>query len=136
MRDNGPRHKIRLSTSKDDGQSWSPVVDSAFPNPGAGIEAIRLANGHWALVYNDTASGRHSLALLISDDEGATWRWTRHIEAHAPGAGQFHYPSLLQTRDGKIHVTYTRRLTGEGSTIQHAVFDEQWAREGDSPTGR
>ena len=53
MRDNGPHHKIRLSTSRDDGVSWSPVVDSAFPNPGAGIEAIRLANGHWALIYND-----------------------------------------------------------------------------------
>ena len=72
MRDNGPHHKIRLSTSKDDGRTWSDAVDSALPNPGAGIEAIRLANGHWALVYNDTSRGRHSLAVSISTDEGAT----------------------------------------------------------------
>ena len=57
MRDNGPHHQIRLSTSRDDGVSWSPVVDSPFPNPGAGIEAIRLANGHWALIYNDLPRG-------------------------------------------------------------------------------
>ncbi len=43
MRDNGPHRRIRLSQSSDDGVSWSPVADSPFPNPGAGIEAIRLA---------------------------------------------------------------------------------------------
>jgi predicted neuraminidase len=74
MRDNGSHRKIRLSTSKDDGRSWSAVTDSKFPNPGAGIEAIRLASGRWALVYNDLARGRHSLAVSLSDDEGTTWR--------------------------------------------------------------
>jgi predicted neuraminidase len=72
MRDNGPHHRIRLSTSRDDGISWTTVVNSPFPNPGAGIEAIRLANGHWALIYNDLPSGRHSLAVSLSDDEGKT----------------------------------------------------------------
>ncbi|HEY2158754.1 MAG TPA: exo-alpha-sialidase [Isosphaeraceae bacterium] len=127
MRDNGTHRKIRISTSKDEGRSWSPVSDSALPNPGAGIEAIRLASDRWALVYNDTARGRHSLVLSISDDEGTTWKWTRPIERVAEGQGQFHYPSILQARDGTIHVTYTRRLAKEGSTIQHAAFDEAWA---------
>ena len=130
MRDNGTHRKIRLSTSKDDGKTWSPVADSTLPNPGAGIEAIRLASGRWALVYNDAARGRHSLALSVSDDEGTTWRWTRHIESVAEGEGQFHYPSILQARGGTIHVTYTRRLAKEGSTIQHAAFDESWATAG------
>ena len=53
MRDNGPFHKIRLSTSPDEGKTWTPVVGTTLPNPGAGIEAIRLASGRWALVYND-----------------------------------------------------------------------------------
>ena len=74
--------------------TWGPVTDSSFPNPGAGVEAIRLANGHWALVYNDLERGRHSLALSLSDDEGATWKWTRHIERHEPGEGSYHYPSM------------------------------------------
>ena len=30
MRDNGPHKKIRVSTSADEGKTWSPVVDSAF----------------------------------------------------------------------------------------------------------
>ena len=130
MRDNGTHKKIRVSTSADEGRSWSEVVDSGLPNPGAGIEAVRLASGRWALVYNDTARGRHSLALSLSDDEGRTWGTTRHIERVAEGGGSFHYPSLLQARDGTIHVTYTRRLAGAGSTIQHASFDEAWAGAG------
>jgi predicted neuraminidase len=129
MRDNGPGHHIRLSTSSDDGVSWTPVIASSFPNPGAGIEAIRLANGHWVLVYNDLDSGRHSLAVSISDDEGATWKWTRHLERTAPRQGQFHYPSLIQAADGTIHVTYTYRLSGEGSTIKHVRLAEAWLLE-------
>jgi predicted neuraminidase len=131
MRDNGPHRRIRLSTSKDEGMTWSTVVDSAFPNPGAGIEAIRLANGHWALVFNDLPSGRHSLAVSVSDDEGVTWKWTRHLERSQSGQGQFHYPSIIQASDGSIHVTYTRRRAGEGSTIEHARFNESWLLSSD-----
>ncbi len=126
MRDNGPHHRIRLSTSSDDGVSWSPVTDSRFPNPGAGIEAIRLTSGRWALVYNDSPAGRHSLAVSVSDDEAKSWKWTRHLERCPPGEGQFHYPSIIQASDGSIHVTYTHRLTGQGSTIEHARISEDW----------
>jgi predicted neuraminidase len=131
MRDNGSHHRIRLSTSPDDGVSWTAVADSPFPNPGAGIEAIRLANGHWMLVYNDSPAGRHSLAISLSDDEGATWKWTRHLERAAPGQGQFHYPSLIQATDGTIHVTYTYRKAGQGSTIEHVKLNEAWLQAND-----
>jgi predicted neuraminidase len=131
MRDNGPHHRIRLSTSSDDGVSWSSVTDSPFPNPGAGIEAIRLASGRWGLVYNDSPAGRHSLAVSVSDDEGKSWKWTRHLERCPPGEGQFHYPSMIQTSDGSIHVTYTHRLQGQGSTIEHARLSEDWLLSND-----
>ena len=115
MRDNGPHRKIRLSTRRTKAGRGAPVTDSALPNPGAGIEAIRLANGHWALVYNDAAKGRHSLALSISDDEGTTWQMDPPRRAASSRAtGPFHYPSLIQARDGTIHVTYTRRVDAEG----------------------
>jgi predicted neuraminidase len=126
MRDNGPFRRIRVSTSTDDGVTWGPVTSSPLPNPGAGIEAIRLASGRWAMVYNDLPRGRHSLAVSLSDDEGQTWKWTRHIEKGPPGSGSFHYPSIIQGTDGLIHVTYTHGGTSEGSTIQHARFNEEW----------
>ena len=43
-----------------------------------------LANGHWVLVYNDLEQGRYSLAVSLSEDEGATWPWTRHLERDPP----------------------------------------------------
>jgi predicted neuraminidase len=131
MRDNGAPKRIRLSRSKDEGATWGPVTQSDFPNPGAGIEGIRLQNGHWLLAYNDTTRGRHSLALALSDDEGTTWKWTRHLERKPPGGESFHYPSIMQASDGAIHATYTHGAPG-GNTIAHARFNESWVQQGDA----
>ncbi len=82
MRDNGPPPKrIMISESADGGMSWTDVSDTELPNPGSGVDVVVLENGLWALVYNDTEDGRHSLAVSLSDDEGRTWRWTRHFGA-------------------------------------------------------
>jgi predicted neuraminidase len=135
MRENGPWRRIRLSRSNDNGQTWSDVTESALPNPGAGIEAIRLANGNWVIIYNDTTRGRHSLAVSLSEDEGATWPITRHLERVEPEQGAFHYPSITQARDGSIHAAYTKR-DASGATMQHARFNEAWIRRGDpDPAG-
>jgi predicted neuraminidase len=48
-----------------------------------------------------------------------------------PGKGQFHYPSLIQTQDGLIHATYTWNVPGQGSTIEHARFNEEWLTAGE-----
>jgi predicted neuraminidase len=133
MRENGIQRHIRMSESKDDGVSWSPVTNAEFPNPGAGVDVVGLANGHWALIYNDTTKGRHSLAVSLSDDEGKSWKWTRHLEADKPGTGSFHYPSIIQGNDGALHATYTWSRPRQGSTIYHARFTEDWIRQGDQP---
>ena len=131
MRENGPRRRIRLSTSKDQGQTWGPVTESSLANPGAGVEAIRLQNGHWAIIYNDSIKGRFTLAVAISDDEGETWAKIHHLEAHGVGEGSYHYPSILQAKDGSIHATYTEGGLPIGSTIRYAHFNEEWVRAGD-----
>src|SRR5438105_1736521 len=61
MRDNGPPpHRVQLSQSTDRGLSWSRAVDSELPNPGAGLEVMRLRDGLWLLINNDLEHGRHS----------------------------------------------------------------------------
>lgn len=135
FRDNGPHNKIRVATSPDEGITWTDVEDTPLDNPGAGIEAVKLQSGAWALIHNDLPRGRHSLAVSLSDDEGRTWPITRHLEQGEPGSS-FHYPSMTQARDGKIHATYTHSLKpAEGetkkSTMTHATFDEDWVRRGD-----
>jgi predicted neuraminidase len=128
MRDNGgPPKRLHTAESRDGGATWSRVVDSELPNPGSGAEVVNLRDGSWALAYNDTEKGRHSLAVSISDDEGKSWRWTRRLEL-AEGS-QFHYPSLVQGRDGWLHATYSH-FGPEGKSIKHARFSAEWVREG------
>ena len=130
MRDNGPAPKrLHVAESKDDGITWSPVRDSELPNPGSGSEVITLADGRWALAYNDTEKGRHSLAVSVSADEGVTWKWKRHLELEE--GGNFGYPSLVQSRDGSIHATYSH-TTKAGQAIKHAHFDVAWVEAGDA----
>ncbi len=123
MRENGPNERIRVCDSKDDGETWGPVYLSSLPNPGSGLDGVRLKNGHWLLVYNDTIDGRHSLAVSWSDDEGRTWKRTRHLEKHE--IGQYHYPAVIQARDGTIHVVYSFFVEG-GKSMKHAAFSEAW----------
>jgi len=133
LRDNGPPPKrAQISYSKDDGVSWTPAVDSDVLNPGTSLEAIRLRNGDWIMAYNDIERGRHSLVAAISDDEGATWKWRRHLDGNPsqPGNVQYHYPSVIQARDGFIHVTYSY-FVPEGKAIKHARFNEDWVKAGE-----
>lgn len=141
FRDGGPSPKrVMVSESKDRGHTWSSVRDTDLPDPGAGLEVLVLASGRWVLVNNDTESGRHSLAVNVSEDEGRTWIRQRHLEHDTPGddAGWYCYPSILQASDGTIHVSYSykpnagKNAAGRGETIKHVQFTEAWLMEGQS----
>jgi putative CocE/NonD family hydrolase len=106
------------SSSHDGGKTWSEGKDSSFPNPNAATDFIRLQNGHFLLVYNDSMSERTPLTVAISTDNDKTYPYRRNI---AVGRGDFAYPYAIQTSDGKIHVVYTSE---HRSVINHAVFDE------------
>jgi predicted neuraminidase len=145
MRDNGPAPKrLHISRSGDRGDTWSSVVDSALPNPGAGAEVLVLANGYWLMIYNDLEQGRYRLAVSLSEDEGESWPITRHLEGDSPAAdpqqrGEYHYPSIIQAKDGTLHATYSYFIPPASATrdaegrlmrkaIKHAHFNEAWIR--------
>jgi predicted neuraminidase len=123
MRENGVKEKVRVSESSDDGETWGEVGVCELPNPGAGVDGIRLANGQWLLVYNDTTQGRNRLAVSLSKDEGRTWPITRHLEDQSTGS--YHYPAVSQGADGTIHVIYSFFVEG-GKSMKHAAFGESW----------
>ncbi len=129
MRDEGPSPgRVLLSTSKDNGESWSYAEVTDLPNPSSSLEVIKLKDGDWAMVYNDTGEGRYSLAVALSDDEGKSWKWKRHIALDPKKNLSFSYPSMIQTRDGMIHVTYSFH-NDEQKTIKHAVFNVDWIKQ-------
>jgi predicted neuraminidase len=106
---------ITESWSDDAGRSWSPMKATALPNPSAGIDALRLADGRFLLVYNPSASGRDKLDVAVSAD-GIAWRRAVGLE---DSPGEYSYPAMIQARDGRVHVTYTWRR----ERIRHVVID-------------
>ncbi len=109
---------IVRTESRDGGRNWSPGTDTAFPNPNAAVDFLRLANGHLMLVYNDSMTERSPLTVAISTDGDKTYPLRRNLIA---GDGDFGYPTAIQTRDGKLHVLFT---SDERTVIRHATFTE------------
>jgi predicted neuraminidase len=113
------------SLSQDNGETWSLARDTDLPNPGSSLALITLRDGRWVLVYNDTEDGRYRLAAALSDDEGETWPHKRYLDADESGEGSYSYPTVIQTTDRRVHVTYSYRAKG-GASIKHAAFDADW----------
>lgn len=120
---------IVRAESRDGGRTWSEGRDSEFPNPHAAIDLLRLKNGHLLLVYNNSMNDRTPLTAAISTDGGKTFPHRRDILA---GAGDFGYPTAIQTPDGNLHVLFT---SNERTVIRHAIFDEKAIVQG-SETAR
>ena len=140
MRDNGPAPKRHpISESTDGGLTWSDVVDSEIMNEGSGSDILTLSNGNWVLAYNDLENGRYSLAVSLSNDEGKTWKYTRHLaqdlNKDKDKRDKFSYPSIIQGKDGLIHIVYTYQIYNthpfDEDNIKYARFSEDWIKEGD-----
>jgi predicted neuraminidase len=106
---------IAESWSDDGGRTWSPLKATALPNPSAGIDTVRLADGRFLLVYNPTPTGRAKLDIAVSPDGKA---WNRAVVLE-DSSGEYSYPAMIQSRDGRVHVTYTWRR----ERIKHVVID-------------
>ena len=131
MRDSGPMPKrIMRAESKDDGATWTVARDTELLGSSASVQVRALRDGRWVLVHNDTVFGRNRLALSMSDDEGASWKWKRYIDKAEGGRGSFAYPSIIEARDGRIHLTYSHK-TDAGASIAYAVINAEWIAAAD-----
>jgi alpha-L-rhamnosidase len=116
---------IGESWSKDKGKTWSPLQKTTLPNNNSGTDAVTLKDGRFLLVYNhvlppDSAKGgkgeRSPLNVAVSQD-GKTWYAAAVLE-DSP-IGQYSYPSVIQSSDGKVHIVYTWRR----KAIKHVEID-------------
>jgi predicted neuraminidase len=106
---------ILEATSSDHGKSWSALTETTLPNPNSGIDAVTLGDGRHLLVYNHVTKGRSPLNVALSAD-GKQWQAGVLLENTL---GEYSYPAVIQTSDGKVHITYTwNRLR-----IKHVVLD-------------
>ncbi len=98
------------SWSYDDGLTWTQFEATSLPNPNSGTDAVSLSNGLQLLVYNHTkvtegkwGGPRSPLNIALSKD-GKQWKAAHVLESEE---GEFSYPSVVEGRDGKVHVVYT-----------------------------
>lgn len=99
---------ICRADSTDGGQTWSPAVKTDLPNPGAGIDVVRLPRGPLFLLYNHAKLLRFPLNLARSNDDGTSWKMVKTIEDQP---GEFSYPAIIHGSDGHLHMTYTWNRT-------------------------
>ncbi|MCA9059438.1 MAG: exo-alpha-sialidase, partial [Planctomycetaceae bacterium] len=109
--------------SNDGGKTWEALESSGLPNPNSGTDAVTLADGRQLLVYNHTVrrgdfpAGRQLLNVAVSSD-GKSWKPVLTLER---SKGEFSYPAVIQTADGRVHITYT----WQRQTVRHVVVDPQ-----------
>jgi predicted neuraminidase len=119
----GSRNHILTARSSDMGRTWSALEATALPNPNSGLDMIRLSDGGYLGVINDSYHGRGNLTLVLSRDNGKTWRRIKALE-DKPGK-EYSYPSINRSASGLYHITYTY----ERKRIKHVVFNEAWIRK-------
>lgn len=105
--------RLATSESADGGLTWSRVELTALPSNQSGTDAVTLAGGGHALVYNDFATlpgtkkgPRTPLCLAVSADGQ---RWSRRLTLEDSPVGEYSYPAVIQGRDGLLHCVYTWR---------------------------
>ena len=67
------------------------------------------------MIWNDNPEKRNPVTIWLSEDDRETWKYKRDI---ITGEGSFHYPAIIQSRDGSIHVTFTNNRV----TIDHVAL--------------
>ncbi len=116
---------IFTAWSQDMGLTWGPFISTGLPNPNSGIDAVKMKEGKYLLVYNHIAckhkekwGDRNILNIAVSDD-GTHWKAAVLLENDPDKNSEYSYPAVIQTPDGLVHISYTwnRKL------IKHVVLD-------------
>lgn len=121
--ESGGKNHILMAASRDNGKTWSELQETGLPNPDSGFDMIKLRDGGYLGVINDTYHGRGNLTIMLSRDGGKTWKPLKVLESKK--GSEYSYPSINRSTSGLYHVTYTYERT----RIKHVVFNEQWIRE-------
>jgi predicted neuraminidase len=138
--------RIYVSEAGPDGGDWSVPRPIDLPNNNSSIQALRLASGRLAMIYNrfcfepdplcpqswgeaNWPRTRWPLAIALSPDEGESWPWIRDIDtglgfcgtANWHLNGQLAYPSILEGPPGELHIAYS---WGGRQAIRHLCLRE------------
>ena len=111
-------NSLMQAYSNDNGLKWGKVTRTKLPNPNSGTDAITLKNGYHLLVYNPLKNGgddRKKLSVAVSKN-GIDWE--DQIILEEKKGFEFSYPAVIESSDGKIHISYTY----DRKNIKHVIL--------------
>lgn len=118
MRDSGDEPtRVQRSESTDGGETWTAATKTTIPNT-ASVELLVLEDGRWVFVGNDIENGRYKLSLFLSQDEGETWKHSLFLENDSTNKMSFSYPSLVQTPQGNLFISYSYHPAKDSKSIK------------------
>ena len=73
-------NRVIATVTKDAGLHWSTPTKTTLANPNAAVTGVALPDGRILLVTNNTGQGRDELSLLLSSDDGVSWKNIYQLE--------------------------------------------------------
>lgn len=116
--------RVLMTRTSDGGQHWAVPVKLELANPGSSVMGLRISDGSFLLVFNNSTEERDDLSLAISLDSGSQWKVIYTFEHGGPGM-KFSYPYIIQANDGLIHMVYA----WNGTRVKHIMFNEVWIKQ-------
>jgi len=110
------RYGIGKSISYDRGRSWIEGIDSKLHGPSSRFHIRRLRSGNILLINHYAFTGRNNLTALLSDDDGASYRWHLLLDAR----NEVSYPDVTEDESGNIYVIYDRERGAFKSSLEEA----------------
>lgn len=105
------------------GKDWEALKLGSLPNSNSGLDAIRLKDERFLIVFNNIErapgqwSGRRSPLTVAISDDADNWKVLFDLE-HEEGQ-EFSYPTVIQDESDKVHIVYTWKR----KRIRHVVLD-------------
>jgi len=129
MRHTGDEHRKLIAVSTvDGGQHWTVPVKLGVSNPDAAVAAVALPEGYILAVLNNAAQGRDLLSLMISADNGLSWKNVYQLEdQRSQITDELHYlQTVKQLASALTHTAvdqYVRSTENSMCTDNHCRFE-------------
>lgn len=118
--------QLAQTWSTDGGLTWSPLEPTGIFMPNSGLDAVTLRDGGCLLVYNPSPEnadpktwGERRPLVVAHSADGRKWQTILTLEI-APNRQGYSYPAMIQTADGRVHITYTWNR----ARIAHVVLSQ------------
>lgn len=101
IRDNGGSGRLLRTFSTNNGESWSPIVTTNFPDATSKFFVHRTSRGYYAMVSNSNPKRRDPLTLAISHD-GLVYTHLFYLI----GGRHIDYPHIIE-HDGHLLIAFS-----------------------------